>query len=279
MGRRVTEFGTTGVDEALQGLTSSPYPPIGTPSYGGLRIPQPQFSPVNRYLFCLATFSTEGGRIRGIRQGLKIGIDTDSGTSVVERPLEMWVQTPDFRFPDGNVSWHLVKESNQRLVTKVDPRNAQSWARLQSDGPALLYDAFTNTNLTPTGAPILYNLDLTAYTPPQVATNWQPVGGLGTFFDVRFPWTNANAWNSVDIPITKGRYSLYASVLQTNPVTRIAADYPVVPASGTSNPNLNFGTSIPEEAFIAAFPPTEGDDNAGVIYWRIYGSLIVEDES
>ena len=276
--RRVTEFGTTGVDEALQGLTSSPYTPVGNPSYGGLRIPTPRFAATNRYLFCLATFTTNGGRIRGLRQGLKIGLDTNVGTSVVERPLEMWVRTADFRFQDGNVSWHLVKESAQRLVTKVAPTDTQSWARLQSQGPALLYDTFTNTNVTPTGAPVIYNLNLTAYTPPRVFVGWQPVGGLGTFYDIRFPWDNHQAWDSVDIPIGKGTYSLYASVLQTNPATRVAAIYPAASTPPTGNSNLEFGEGIPEEAFIAAFPPVEAGI-LGVGYWRIFGSIIVEDQS
>lgn len=276
--RRVTEFGTTSIDEALQGLTSSPYPPTGNPSYGGLRIPAPQFSPTNRYLFCLATFNTNGGRIRGLRQGLKIGIDTDSGVSTIQRPVEMWVRTPDFRFVDGNVSWHLVKESAQRLVTKVAPTDTQSWARLQSQGPALLYDTFTNTNVTSTGAPVIYDQGLTAYTPPRVVTNWQPVGGLGTWYDLRFPWDSAYAWNAVDIPIDKGWYSLYASVLQSDPVTRTAAIYPAAATPPGGNSNMDFGQSIPEESFVAAFPPTEETNNAGVIYWRIYGAIVVEDE-
>lgn len=275
--RRVTEFGTTGVDEALQGLTSSPYPPVGNPSYGGLRIPQPRFGAANRYLFCLATFNTNGGRIRGLRQGLKIGLDTDAGTSVVERPVEMWVRTPDFRFQDGNVSWHLVKESAQRLKVQIAPTDTQSWSRLQSQGPALLYDTFTNTNVTPTGAPVIYSLNLTAYTPPRVATSWQPIGGLGTWYDLRFPWDSEHAWNSVDIPIDKGWYSLYASVLQTNPATRVAAIYTATATPPAGNSNLSFGQSIPEEAFLAAFPPVEGGI-AGVSYWRIYGAIIVEDQ-
>lgn len=281
--RRVTEFGTTGIDEALQGLTSNPYPPRGTPSYFGLRIPD-AIAPVGdnppaRFLFCLASFTTKGGRIRGIRQGLKIG--WGGGSSII-RPVEMWVRTADFRFPDGNVSWHLVREPSSRLVSRVPSTDTQGWRYLQSDSPAMLYKTFTNTVVNPaTGAPIIYSQGLTAYTPPDVATNWEAVGGLGTFYDLRFPWDSSMAWNSVDIPVDAGWYSLYASVLQTNPSSRQDQTYPIAPTSGDANVNLDFGQSEPEEAFIGNWAAASGEGilNSGIRYWRIAGSLIVEDRA
>jgi hypothetical protein len=275
VGRRVVEFGTTGIDEALQGLTSNPYPLGGTPSYLGLRVPA--FVSVDRFLFCLATFSTSrGGRIRGLRQGLKIGMDTNAG-GLPQRPLEMWVTTPDFRFQNGDVSWHLVKEPAQALVSKIPATDTQNWAYLQSQGPAMLYKTFTNSNVTATGQPVLYDQGLTAYTPPDVATTWIPIGGLGTFYELRFPWNNAHAWTSVDIPIGKGKYSFYASILQSDPTTRQNAAYPAIPSPPSANANLGFGCSFPEEAFVANM--VQGEDNVSpVAYWRVMGSIIFEDE-
>lgn len=284
--RRVTEFGTTGVDEALQGLTSSPYPTRGTPSYLGLRIPDAigGTPATNRYLFCLATFSTKGGRIRGIRQALTIGF---GGGANIERPVKMWVVTPDFRFSDGNVSWHLVKEPSQRLVNQIPTTDAQSWAYLQSQSPAMLYKTFTNSNVVPgtfvptigNGRPVIYDQGLTAYTPPDVSTNWTGIGGLGVFYDLRFPWHNANAWNAVDIPVDSGWYSFYASVLQTNPGTRQTLTYPTAPTSGDANANLDFGAASPEEAFVGNWAAASGEGvvNPGIRYWSIAGSLILED--
>jgi hypothetical protein len=287
--RRVTEFSTTGVDEALQGFSSSPYPTRGTPSGFGLRIPGPISGSVQRYLFCLATFRTSGGRIRGIRQALTIGWANNNGATTTERPVEMLVRTPFFRFQNGNTSWHLVKEPQAPLVTKVPPTDTQSWSYQQARGPAMLYQTFTNTNVIPgtaaagigNGRPVLYDQALTAYTAPPVATNWTSIGGLGTFYDLRFPWDSDHAWNSVDIPIDGGWYSLYCSILQTDPATRIEAIYPIAPTSGDANANLDFGNAAPEESFIGNWEAadTEGVQNPGIIYWRVAGSLIVEDKA
>jgi len=244
----------------------------------------------------LASFTTAGGRIRGIRQGLTIGINTNPGGPPV-RPLEMWVQTPDFRFQDGNVSWHLIKEQSNRLPMQVPPTDTQNWAYLQSRGPAMVYKSFTNDSVLPNteawsspaakqkaqgvegavadvgnGQPLLYYVGLTSYTPPDVAARWEDVGGLKCFYDLRFPWKDAGAWHSVDIPIDQGFYSFYASIQQTDPASRIDAAYP---ADAEAPPNLDFGPGLPEEAFIANFASGDG---TGVVYWRVMGSLIVEDK-
>jgi hypothetical protein len=278
--RKVLEIGTTGVDEFLQGLTSSAYPNVGNPSFAGLRVPTvvtpPAGQAVPRYLFCLATFLATGKtRIRGIRQGLKIGCDTASGTPPM-RLLEGWVKTPDWRFSDGNVSWHLVREPSQPLVVQPPLTDTQSWIKRQSQGgPAMLYETFTNSNVNPqTGAPVIYCQGLTAYTAPNVATNWTDVGGLGTMYDMRFPWNSDNAWNCLDIPVDPGKYTLYASILQTNPSTRTNAVFQTVATTGTNNIANSVSDIIPEEALIADF--TGEATAAEITYTRVFGSIIVE---
>lgn len=269
------DLSSSGVDEALQGFTSDPYGG-GFPQGYGLRIPpvlpggpvSPALRP--RYLFCLATRTmTKRTRLLGIRQGLTIGINFLASTP--ERPLELNVTTPGFRFVDGNVSWHLVSEPNTRPRNQKPSTDANNWSFLWSDGPAMLYQTFANTTVNPTtGAPLIYNLGLTAYTPPNISSGWKPLyGNLGKFYDIRFP-ANADLSLEMKLDINRNeRVSLYASVLQTDPA------FPPRQVNVGSPPPL--GTP-PEEAFISSFSGGGEGANNGPIYWRIFGSLIFEDE-
>ena len=249
--KRRTEVSTSGIDEALQGVSPDPLG-LPIPQTTGLRIPPvlsiaslPSTQP--RYRFCLATRTIANGstRLIGIRQGLTLGVDANAGGegSPPERVVEMAVVTPTFKFPDGNVSWHLVTESDGRRVVQTPSTNAPGWAYLETDGSAMLYSTFTNTNVDPvTGAPVYYNVGLTAYTPPKTTSSWNAIAGLGNFHDLRFPWDSSRAWASID-EIIEGttRISLYASVLQTNPATRAL----LVPPGTRSFPG-----ATPEESFI-----------------------------
>lgn len=276
--KRRIEVATTGIDEALQGLTSDPIG-SGLPQTTGLRVPPvlpgyttPLAQP--RYRFCLATRTIAGGaptRLIGIRQGVTLGVDANGGTPPV-RPVEMEIQTPTFHFPDGNISWHLVKETVGHRVVTTPSTNAPAWSYLESDGSAMLYKTFTNTNVDPvTGAPAYYNVGLTAYTPPPTPHDWLSISGLGDFHDVRFRWKANHAWSTLDEVIDGTcRISLYASVLQTNPATRTNLTIPTT----YSQTGI-----IPEEVFIADWTTGGGDAPfKGPIYWRIYGALVFEDD-
>jgi hypothetical protein len=270
------EVSTTGIDEALQGVSSDPFPTSGYSTSTGLRIPPvlaanetPATQP--RYLFTLASLTFQDGiRLLGMRQGLTIGVDANEGDAP-ERPIECRVTTPNFRFPDGNVSWHLVIENQPQRSQAQVLTNAQNWVKLQSDNPAMLYQTFFNTNETPTGAPVLYIDGLTAYTPPDLTTGWQPVAGCGNLHDIRFPWDSGHAWSSFGpggIEIEGGgRLSLYASVLQSNPATR---GTPTLTASSLSS------SACPEECFIQNFTSTVDEVTLGPVFWRIMGALLVE---
>lgn len=275
------EVSASGLDDGLVGLTSDPLSE-GFPQGPGLRIPAVLPSDDGnvlsrpRYLFCLSTRVIRARtKLTGLRQGLTIGMDFNNGTPPV-RPIELNVTTPGFRFVDGNVSWHLVLEKDSKMVNREPSTNGNNWAFRQADGSAMLYETFTNAVVQPvTGAPVLYMQGLTAYAPPVVYQNWMPIdGNLFTFYDIRFPWNASRANNDLNYEIdAHTRVSLYASVLQTNPQFRTPG-----PGGNTSGQVAPFGTP-PEEAFITAytFTPNEGEIT-GPIYWRIFGSLIWEDQ-
>lgn len=260
------EISTLGSDEATQGLTTDPFLPSSSQTSLGLRIPAVlPTGPQPRYLFCLATanISQDWIIVRGIRQGLTLGCNVapvEGGPSLVAE--EFMVNSPFWRFPDGNVSWHLVREPNKKNVVNLPNADAQSWAFGESTDAAMLYNTFANSNTTPAGSPVQYDLGLTAYTPPQFNQLWQPIAGLGNFKDIRFPWQAPTNATGID-ELVEGncKISLYASVLQTNPATRPAGVYPAVSS-------IYPGGITPESAFVQSF--------SGVQYWRVFGSILFE---
>lgn len=276
--KRRFEISASGIDNALQGISSDPFGQSGTPQAAGLRIPPvlpsdtgPTTRP--RYLFCLATRRmVKPCRLIGVRQGLTIGCDINVLTGPPLKIIELNVTTPNFQFTDGNVSWHLVREPNGRPTQRRPATDTNNWAFDFSDDAAMLYESFANSSTTPSGAPFFYFEGLTAYVPPQVTGRFKPVEeDLFNFPDIRFRWDSDHAWSSVNIDLNENdRISLYASVLQTNPATRVN---PV-----TTNPPP-FGTP-PEQAFIAAYSQAAaGEEPAtGPEYWRVFGALMFEDE-
>ena len=278
MGKIKLEVSTLGIDEALQGVSTDPFTTSGQPTYTGLRVPpvlstssKPSTQP--RYLFNLANINFKDGLcLRGIRQGYTLGMDANEGV-LPERPIELWAKTPTFRFVDGNISWHLVLE-RQTVKERIPSTDTQNWSYLRSDASAMLYQTFVNTNVDPnTGAPLFYMSGLTAYTPPDLTGQLESVAGLGNIHDLRFPWFNENAWfgfGDDGILIEgRGRLTLYASVLQTNPNNR-------------GNPSLTMTNlssgGMPEEAFIQDYTVSGGEEepSLGPMYWRIMGALLIE---
>ena len=279
MGVRRFEIASTGIDESLQGLSSDPYGSVPPTSFA-LRIP-PALNlgtPQPRYEFCLASRIVQGKtRVRGIRQLLTIGISSSVG-SVLDYPVRCNVQTPFWRFVDGNVSWHLVKEPATVDSTKLVATDSWNWTYGPTGkGPAMLYQSFTNSSVNPNGAPTVYFENLTAYTPPLVTpSRRQPVAGCGNLHSIRFPWDDPTAWNSLEEEVVGNwRISLYASVLQSNPVTRAITSLPTITGSG-----YDLGFALPEETFLAAYPvPGEGaNPTSAPIYWDIGGAILFEDE-
>ena len=271
------------------GLTSDPWSQ-GNPQGAGLRIPPilPGDTTANRprYLFCLATRKILNDcKLIGIRQGVTIGnliVTTPFEEPSTFYPLEFFVTTPTWRFMDGNISWHLVYEGNDFPETHhpilTDTNN---WAQNVSDSPAMLYRTFANTNVNPnTGAPLDYVNTLTAYTPPQLQLTWEPVAAdLKCWYDLRFPYQSDHAWEAFGeegINLKRGRrISLYASILQTNPATRVLGVHSI----GGAGPPVTIEAPNglpPEEAFLSLTGSVAGF--AGAIYWRVLGALIFDDQ-
>lgn len=273
---------TSGLDETLQGISTDPFGQ-NIPSAVGLRIPPVLSSsivPPNqpRYLFCLATRVIERDKtvIRGIRQGLTLGVNR-SATSGRVLPYELPVTSPSWRFPDGNVSWHLVREPNDDVFNQHPLTDAASWRYLQSDQSAMLYKSATfaaGTFEPATGAPLFYNQGLTAYVPPDFwAGGRSPIGGnLGNLKGIYYPWFPQSD-DKLNVVVNGNcRISLYASVLQSNPVTRLN------PTALTAANVIPCGIS-PEDAFVSNFTTGGGDlPFAGPIYWRIFGAILFDDE-
>lgn len=278
MGVRRYEISSSGIDESLQGISSDPYGSI--PTSFALRVP-PALNitgvPQPRYEFCLATRIVQGKtRVRGIRQLLTIGVSTSIG-GVLDYPVRCNVQTPWWRFVDGNVSWHLVKEPATIDSTKLVATDSANWTYGPTGkGPAMLYQSFTNGSVNPNGAPTIYFENLTAYVPPLLsAQRRQPIAGCGNLRSILFPWDNPTAWNSIEEEVVGNwRISLYASVLQSNPVIRASAVLPTITVSG-----YDLGPVVPEETFLAAYAGGEGESPTGApIYWDIGGAILFEDE-
>lgn len=276
-----TIVSTSGLDETLQGISTDPYGQ-NVPGAIGLRIPPVLSSSIvapnqPRYLFCLASRIIERDKtvIRGIRQGLTLGVNR-SATSPRVLPYEFPVTSPTWRFPDGNVSWHLVREPNDYPTDQQPLSDAASWRYLQSDQPAMLYKSASfaiNTFEPATGAPLFYANGLTAYVPPVFqASQRAPIGNLGNLKGIYYPW-NATSDDKLNIVVNGNcRISLYASVLQSNPATRLN------PTALTATNVISCGIS-PEDAFVSNFTTGGGDfPFAGPIYWRIFGAILFDDQ-
>jgi hypothetical protein len=265
--RRVLEFAANGFDENLQGFGQY---------YGGIRIPTlPTASTHGRYLFQLASFQLPEGiraKIIGYRQSLSIGYVQVPGGSPIY-PLEFPVVTPAWRFVDGDVTWHLRQLgalSNLGIPSSVlqtavpQPSNSFAYRYASSGGSALLYEAAT--------LPGSLYVDLTAYTPPNGGKPWgvavENGGDFNTFYSLRTPHQTWGAWNALDIDVEgPNSWAFFASVYQTNPVTRGVISVPgTIISSGI----------LPEEAFIINFSDIASGDKSAIQYFRVGGSLVVE---
>lgn len=261
--RRI-EIVSTGIDEALQGLGSDPYGDINAI---GLRVPAfATARPDHRYLFQLASFTISDGqkaRIRGFRHGYSLGFAQLNEQAGTRRVVEQWIDDPFYQPQNGNVSWHM------RVMAIDEPQIPNPGSGPQqpplanfpfrtSDTPGLLY----LTAGFPVGIPVFYTA-LTAYQPPNGGMPWgRPLTGeLGTFYDLKTPWRDAQAWHSLDIPLDGPcRVVFYASVQQIDLQTRVPL---VLPA-----PLLFPGGVSAIEQFLQLWP------NAKI--WRVAGALVVE---
>jgi hypothetical protein len=248
------EIWSVGIDEQIQGVGGDAF---GGNAATGLRVPTLASTPEGRYLFMLCGFGLgEGSRatIVGWRQLLTLGAIATLGDSSGTMLIEQEVTSPVFRFPDGNVSWHLVKvgpELLESLVFGLPPFSGiENLAWRMSQTPALLAETITLPALDK------YYVDLTAYVPPNLGHPYgDSIGQCKTIHDLRANWRDDHAWSALNIPVEgPGFFCLFASVKQTAGVALTAPTN----AQGTS----------PEYQFISNYP--------SAIYWRVGGALSVE---
>ena len=242
------EISTNTRDPSLQLVFADPY---GTLTQLGLSIPSaiPTAYPkpyANRYLALLVSAKFEPGevvRLVGMRQRVLIGLN-QGGTY----PIYKDVTTPEWHFTDANISWHLRRVALEGVYNRNVFNRAESMFRT-SGTPSILFEKSP--------------LEVGGYAPPN---GGQPPGNVvipefGNFHDVRFPWVDDHAWDSLDIEV-RGPCAInfYASIQQTDPDTR-----PTL--SGLTDPQI--AELVPEERFLQRFP--------SAIYTRIAGSLIFEE--
>lgn len=250
------EVSTNTRDPSLQLVYADPY---GSLTQLGLSVPAaiPSFYPAtpwaNRYLALLVSVKFVNGevaRLVGMRQRVLIGETdtTDSGSSWLAYQAQT---TPEWHFSDANVSWHLRRVPLEQIYTSNVNNAAESMFRT-AQTPAILYEN----------------------APGQAGGYGPPNGGLppgnvlipefGDFHDLRFPWADDRAWDSLDIECRGPcAINLYASIQQTNPDTR-----PDI--NDQSYTAAQLALLPPEDQFVAAF--------SSAVYTRIAGSLIFETE-
>jgi len=246
----VIELVSTSFDRDLLGIGSSPY--FGDVGALGVRVGQiPTPDQQHRFLIRLVTIYVARNRlllVRGLRQYATIGgFPPSVSPSAVGVLSEFPIETPSWRFADGNISWHLRWEADlQSRLHMIDP------AQLPG----------TSTSMAGSDTALLYEPPFPPYTPPGAGIPpGRAVEGLGTFYDMRFPWDEPHAELSIRLP-GPGRLVYYASVHQTDPETRPRIFIPAV------------GVDVlpPEDQYVAGM---EGD-NIDIAYQRVAGALTVE---
>lgn len=251
---RAFEVSTVGFDPDRQGIGSGLG--AGNPNSSRLFVPQdPTTDWFQRYTFILCGTTVPNGatyHVRGFSQKLEIGVEVAQGDNLFV--FERQVVSPDWSFPDGNVTWSILFDpGEQRDIVSKPPIGFNPANR----GPS------KSTNPYYPAPALLYLESLAArYVAPMSGTfPGQPILEPGTMYDLRNPYQGL--WQYLlDVPVT-GPGNLYfcASVWQTNPLNRQV----FVPPVGF-NPN-SIG---PEDQFVLQFP--------GAAYRHIGARMLLEIE-
>jgi hypothetical protein len=255
-------------NKALVG--TSPY--TGDLTYSGLLVPMEWTADQHsRYLFRLAATHVPAGCIgvvKSLRQMLTIGARVPLGTvgegrSQDEPPfilLEQDVVSPGWCFPDGNVSWHLMRVP---ITEEITHRSANYY-------PGLTQEYWLNdTGLLYREAPTDYFVGENYSPPAKGQPPGQPVVSqhLGKFHDVRFPYRDGPS-RDLDVRIEGPCIiGFFASVYQADPSLRVVPDYidPAVQNGLTSLTMLR-----PEDQFWLTFPNAR--------YHRVGAEMVVDIE-
>lgn len=242
---------TSQIDPSLTAVGGSPF--VGDMSATGVLIPAgatPAQS--RRYLVrccSLGLGPNQTAFIRSMRHLVWIGVELTQVTGVVH--FEQIVTTPGWRFPDGNVSFHL-----RRVGTAVLERG-----RAFGVGGPPIMGGGTACVETPNGhgSGILGNITGGVYTSLNGGMPFgEDVAGLGTTRDVRYP-PGSTPSQDLDLQVTgPSSVAVFASVWQTNPTTRInwAGSKDIIDGLG------------PEDRFWVRFDTAR--------YWRVGAEMTVD---
>lgn len=236
-----SEIGSVGFDDFLQTIGGDPHNGMGST---GVLIPQLVANPGGercRYLILGSTVELKpGDYVVGWRCALTlaaiIGTGAGEGPTAPFYRMERPIVTPFWRPQDAAYSFHLTYEPMRPQTITQGPLDQESFVFRDAGGPAMLYETATIPAVP--SRPGYLGLD--SYTPPSM---------LGQEFhvtrDIRDPWTKGS-FEYLKFPITyPTRIRAYLSVLQTDPVHRIA----IVVA----NTALASAGIPPEESFLQVF--------------------------
>ncbi len=165
--------------------------------------------------------------------------------------MEMDQLSPFWRFPDGNICWGL------RAIFGP-PGGGTSAKRILSAGEAADYLGGADSARILSSNPAVR-------APARGFFPGTPIGSLGLFRDLRFPWSAQGAIEDMDIelrgPVNVG---LWAAVKQTDPITRQSMNN-LLP--------VNFMPPLPEDQFLVA---CERAGIPGILYRHISGAIVAE---
>lgn len=236
------EVTTQGFDGNLQTIGSDPW---ASNAYTGLIVPTaPTVTAQQRYLFQLARASFNAparARIVGLRMYASLVGYVEESTI----PFELPIVSPMWRFPDGNISWHVMTVG-KRWIDRRNPANTDSVVYQDAIG----------------GAALLYRVNAGGvYEPPNQGRPWgRPLASdLGNIHDLRYPWRDSQVELELDIPVPDMvDVVVYASVWQHD--TSLGA-----PSLGSTQQ----AAVAPEDRFWSTM--------TNVQYGRIAASLIFEE--
>lgn len=246
--RPTFEIASASFDPELLGVGASPY--AGDASSTFLPVPAtPTPDQQSRYLFRLCVLPVSSAQVAIVR-GVRTYIDLIGTLEGSTYPFSVPVKDPNWKFTDGNVSWHLRRLDPGFQDFTVDPNQvAGTSPRVSGSDSALLYTQLAAPYIPP-GAGI----------PPGTAVDF-----LGTWRDMRYPWTAAN-WDMLRVPVPGPcTLVLYASVHQTNPETRPTPPDPDIPGSTAL---CDTSIIVVEDQFVSSFPDAR--------YGHVGGALLIE---
>lgn len=243
---------TMGFDPYLQLIGSDPY---NSPSYAGLFVPVAATpSAQRRYLFrlCGARFQKgEKVRLVGMKQYAELAATfavVDSTSTVFTFPIA----SPLWRFPDGNISWHVMIRGPGWRDTR-STTNTDSVMFRDAKSSALLYES------------------LGPYVPPNAGRPYGkplPFCDLGNMHDLRYPWRDSQSERELDIPLpVPCDVIAYCSVWQT------AGVLGALPSALSAN---QLASLQPEDRFAVAMSGAGASQTP--VYNRVAAQLTFEEE-